>query len=218
VAVGACIRTASDFTLWYIWKWRCASYFEATEGIPIEKEVFLLRKFRQVIQALANDDQVQGVMRSEPRERWVRWDPPLGGWRVLNTDGAVKGTTGPAGARGVLRDDKGEWIMDFSEYLGRCSAVKAEIRAVLWGFKLAKEVRTQRLWLQMDSNVVVGMLTRRAPWHPEYSFILQQCTHLLDGEGWEVQITHCFGEANQVADKGAKKGLEGSLEVQTHRT
>jgi len=57
----------------------------------------------------------------------------MGGWRVLNTDGAVKGGTGPAGAGGVLRDDKGEWILGFSEYLGHCTAIKAEIRAALRG-------------------------------------------------------------------------------------
>jgi len=50
--------TKFGIILWYIWKWRCASCFEAIKGIPKEKEVFLLHKFWEVIQALAIDDQV----------------------------------------------------------------------------------------------------------------------------------------------------------------
>jgi len=51
---------------------------------------------------------------------------------------------------GVIRGDKGEWVIGFSENLGDCLAIKAEIRAVLRSLKLAKEVRTQRLWIQID--------------------------------------------------------------------
>jgi len=46
---------------------------------------------------------------------------------ALNTDGAVKGNPGSIGAGGVIRGEKGEWIVGFSEYLGYCSATKAEI-------------------------------------------------------------------------------------------
>ena len=50
---------------------------------------------------------------------------------MLNTDGVAKGHPGPAGAGGVIRGDQGEWIVGFSEHLGRCSAVKAEVKVVL---------------------------------------------------------------------------------------
>ena len=43
----------------------------------------------------------------------------IGGWMVLNTDGAAKGNPGPTGAGGVLQGDAGEWVTRFSEYLGQ---------------------------------------------------------------------------------------------------
>jgi len=63
--------------------------------------------------------------------------------------------------------------------------------------------------------VVIGMLAGHKPWHPEYSFLLQQCQNLLNWGGWEVKVNHCFREANQVADKLAQMGLTGQLGAQT---
>jgi len=40
---------------------------------------------------------------------------------------------------------------------------------------------------------------------------------MIDWEGWEVKVSHCFREANQVADKLTKMGIEGSLGVTTYR-
>ena len=102
---------------------------------------------------------------------------------MLNTDGAAKGNLGPAGAGRVLRDDKGEWIIGFSENLGYCSAIKAEIRAVLRGLKVAKEVCIHKLWIQVDSKAVVSMLTNHIIGHPENRFLIQQCKTLLDWGG-----------------------------------
>ena len=84
-------------------------------------------------------------------ERWVRWESGSEGWITLNTDGAAKGNPGPAGAGGVLRGDQGEWIAGFSENLGYCSSVKAELRAVWRGLSLAKEMQARKVWLQLDS-------------------------------------------------------------------
>ena len=38
----------------------------------------------------------------------------------------------------------------------------------------------------------------------------------MDWGEWEIRITHCFREANQVADKLANMGIECSLEVRTY--
>jgi len=112
---------------------------------------------------------------------------------------------------------RGEWIICFSENLGYCLAIKAEIRAILRGLKIAKDGCTQKLWIQIDSKAVVNMLTSHKLGHPEYSLLIQQCKHLLDWDGWEVRVSHCFREANQVADKLANMGTEGSLGVKIYR-
>ena len=135
---------------------------------------------------------------------------------VLNTDGAAQGNPGPAGAGGVLRDDKGAWVIGFLENAGHCSSVKAEIRAVLRGLLVARETRALRVWIQLDSKVVVDMLGMQREWHPKLRGLLRQCKQLLDWEGWEVKISHCYREANQVADILAKLGSEDSVGVQLY--
>jgi len=94
----------------------------------------------------------------QAKEQWIRWDPPAEGWLVLNTDGVVKSNPGSAGAGGVIRGAQGEWIVGFSEYLGNCSAVKAELRGILRGLRVAKEQGIPKLWIQTDSQTVVNML------------------------------------------------------------
>jgi len=99
---------------------------------------FLIAKFREVKHALYNNVYITELTDRGKFDRWVRWEVPLEGWMVLNTEGAAKGNPGPAGAGGVLLGNAGEWIAGFSEYRRHCSSVKAELREVLRGLTLAK--------------------------------------------------------------------------------
>jgi len=205
-------------TLWYLWKWRCAMCFETVEGIPSEKGSFLCCKFQDIINAFDSENQPSIPTNRITVERWIQWDPPERGWIALNTDGAAKGNSGPAGAGGALRDNQGQWLVGFTEYVGYCSAVKAELRGVLRGLKIAREMRIRKLWLRVDSKTVVTWLTNKSQGLPEYYSLIQQCHHLLSWADWEIHITHCYREANQVADILANIGTEGSLEVKIFRT
>ena len=204
-------------TLWYIWKWRCKQCFNTDDESPREKGTFLLHKSSEILNALHQDDQHQGKRKSEYSEVWTRWESPLEGWVALNTDGAAKGNPGLAGAGGVIRDHKGEWILGFSENSGCCSPLKAEIKAILRGLQLVKGTYAQKIWLQVDSKVVVNTLLKEQDGHPKYSFLLNQCKDMITWEEWEVKITHCFRETNQVADILAKMGSEEPLGMKHHR-
>ena len=166
-------------TLWYIWKWRCAQCLGGEEEVPKEKGIFLQTKFREVLHALHRDNPSADVDDGGVTGYWVRWEPPLGHWMVLNTDGAVKGNLGPAGSGGVLRGDKGEWITGFSESLGHCSSIRAELRVVLRGLKLAQAAHVQKLCFQVDLKVVVHMLTCQNQWQPRHRFLVQECQTLI---------------------------------------
>uniref|UniRef100_A0A7C9AZV2 RNase H type-1 domain-containing protein n=1 Tax=Opuntia streptacantha TaxID=393608 RepID=A0A7C9AZV2_OPUST len=74
-----------------------------------------------------------------------------------------------------------------------------------------------KLWIRIDSKAVVTMLNNHNSEHLEHYFLIQQCKKLLDWGGWEVRISHCFREANEVADKLAKIGTEGRLGVTSFR-
>lgn len=102
------------------------------EEEPGDRGSFLVARFYDIIQALESFSPHSTASWAEPKSKeLVRWEAPPEGWVTLNTDGAAKGNLGPAEAGGVLRDEKGGWRGGFSENLGRCLAVKAEIRAVL---------------------------------------------------------------------------------------
>ncbi|KAJ8448996.1 hypothetical protein Cgig2_004051 [Carnegiea gigantea] len=83
--------------------WRCSTHLGKKEEIPPDKGTFLQARFQVIIQALENnsiDETPQRV--SILTERLVHWDSPLGDWVMLNSNGAVKGNTVPAAARGVF--------------------------------------------------------------------------------------------------------------------
>ena len=93
--------------------------------------------------------------------------------------------------------------------------MKAEIRAVLKGLQIAKELRVSKLWVQLDSKVLAEMLQVCLAWCMQQKFLLQQCSHLLSRGDWETKVTHCFREANQVADRLTNMGLMTNLGVTT---
>ena len=67
-------------------------------------------------------------------------------FRSTNDHYAEEESPGPAGARGVIRGNKGD-RMD-----------NRILRAVLHGLKTAKEVEIPKICFQLDLIVVVGML------------------------------------------------------------
>jgi len=206
--------TKFAITLWYIWKWRCASCFNNIATIPLDKGKFLRYKFLDIsTQAMTDGQPLSQGIHPGQNEQWIRWEFPTEGWMVLNTDGAVKAQLGSAGAGGVIRDEWGNWIVGYSEYLGYCSIFKAELRGILRGLKIAKEHHITKLWIRTDSTSVVNALKNFRSEHREHFFLLQQCIQLLKWDRWEVQISHCFRETNQVADKLATIGTEGRLGV-----
>jgi len=147
-------------------------------------------------------------------EQFVRWEPPDEGWIMLQTDGAAKGCPGLTGAGGVFRDAQGSWIVGFGEYLGRCSAVKAELKAVFRGLRIARELNIHKLWIRLDSKPVVALLSNCGSVNSECHALIHQCKQLLGWSGWEIKISHCFREVNQVADKLANLGTQEGFGMQ----
>ena len=63
--------------------------------------------------------------------------PPKFPYLKLNTDGSALRNPGPAGARRVLRDHKGQWISGFSLRGGFATNNMAELAAVRQGLEMA---------------------------------------------------------------------------------
>ncbi|KAL0004547.1 hypothetical protein SO802_012108 [Lithocarpus litseifolius] len=154
---------------------------------------------------------------SSPRQstqnviRRIRWERPPSGWKKLNTDGSCIGNSRRSGCGGAVRDEHGEWIVGFSRYIGTSCSVVAE----LWGLRdrlvLCKNLNIQCLVVELDTSMIVDALTK-----PEYANniippILDDCRQLLT-HFQQVQIRHCFRQANRCIDMMARKGAEQQLD------
>jgi len=205
--------TKFTIILWYIWKWRCAICHNNIMEIPRDIGEFMLYRFKEIIKALDQTKTKTTTGRSKSVEQEVRWERPRKGWMRLNTDGSVKGNVGSAGAGGVIRNDRGEWVSGFSEYLGHCSSMTAELKALLRGLKLASRMGITKLEIRVDSKVVVELVSGKRKEQPQYHFLISQCKQMICEGGWEVELMHCFRETNHVADKLANIGTTGRLGV-----
>ncbi|CAA7018667.1 unnamed protein product [Microthlaspi erraticum] len=143
-------------------------------------------------------------------ERLIGWTAPSTGWFKLNSDGASRGNPGLAAAGGVLRDGNGRWYGGFSLHIGRCTAPLAELWGVYYGLVMAWEKKITKLEVEVDSELVVGILKQGiAASHP-LSFLARMCHGFLLKD-WEVRISHVFREANRVADGLANLAFTLSL-------
>ena len=48
-----------------------------------------------------------GLITKQKILKCIRWEKPGAGWLILNTNGAVNGSSGQAGGGGLIRDENG---------------------------------------------------------------------------------------------------------------
>ena len=67
--------------------------------------------------------------------RQIQWQSP--GFKVvkLNIDGSLKGNPGVSGGGGIIRNSAGNMIFVSSRYLGKCTSLQAEAKALLIGLQ-----------------------------------------------------------------------------------
>lgn len=75
----------------------------------------------------------------------------------LNVDGVTKGNPGPTGGCGIFRDSSDAFLNAFTFHCDSCSALPAELRAMLHGLQLATKLDLPRLIIETDSTMVHGL-------------------------------------------------------------
>ena len=143
----------------------------------------------------------------------VKWLLPPEGWHKANFDGASKGNIGPSGCGGIIRNEFGEGVTNFSLLLGTQTNHFAEARATCHVVKLAFEVGITKLWLEGDSNNIIICINCKT--HPSWSIAnLIEETHDTLAKFDSVHVTYLFREENPVANWFANKGV-GSNKLMT---
>nr|XP_027124272.1 uncharacterized protein LOC113740964 [Coffea arabica] len=134
----------------------------------------------------------------------VRWRAMGDSMLTLNTDGCSKGNLGESGGGGILHDVSGLPIFAFSASFGMTSSIRAEVLALGTGLRLCQQMGYAKVNIQVDSKVLVGILHREldCPW------MVRREVNQIWGMGVESeQVTHCYREANRVADCLANVGV-----------
>ncbi|XP_042494308.1 uncharacterized protein LOC122073748 [Macadamia integrifolia] len=138
----------------------------------------------------------------------VHWCKPHLNWFKINVDGSSLGNPGRVGAGGIARNKKGQICKSFSIYLGIKKIFEAEFEAVLEGLIMAKRYGAREVWVESDSAGVVSAVQKnQVLW-----FVLQRWRAILpylNSISWK--ISHCFREANVVADYLARKASKSGI-------
>ncbi|CAN1121685.1 Putative ribonuclease H protein At1g65750, partial [Linum perenne] len=127
------------------------------------------------------------------------------GWFSLNSDGSLVHNSKRFATAGVIRDSNGRFVAAFSANLGACSIMRAELRGIFEGMKLAWSKSIKKLRIQSDSKAAVEMLSDRSFQNNQHASLIEQFSDLCSRE-WQVSIHHIYREANFAADFLANLG------------
>ncbi|XP_060202921.1 uncharacterized protein LOC132631356 [Lycium barbarum] len=120
----------------------------------------------------------------------------------LNTDGSFCSATDRAGIGGILRNDKGDFIMAFSYSVDCETNNHAEALAAEFGINWCIQQGLNNIILELDSQIIANMLKEKGTDNLKLKHIISRITGLINGNA--VQTAHCYREANSVADFFAK--------------
>lgn len=129
----------------------------------------------------------------------------------VHTDGGSRGNPGPSAAGIVIKNESGEVISAYGEYLGIQTNNFAEYTAVISALTKAKELGAEEILLTADSKLVVEQLNRN--WkvkHPNIQPLFLKCWNLMQGFK-KVTIKHTLRAGNKEADAEVNKVLDAKM-------
>jgi len=112
-----------------------------------------------------------------------------------------------------FRDTEENGLKISLKTLGSVTSIKAELKAVLCGLNMARDMGLKKILLWADSMIVVGMLRGNRSWNPIHMPLITQCKQLIARDDREVKVSSYYWEANQVADKLANLGIDTKVGV-----
>ncbi|KAF5207701.1 hypothetical protein FRX31_002711 [Thalictrum thalictroides] len=134
----------------------------------------------------------------------VYWTRPPGLFVALNVDGSAQ--NGQAAGGGIIRNNKGQHIINFFNYYGTGTNNMAETRALLDGLALCMELGLDKIQIQTDSKLVVQWFGSRAsiPWSlSKWWKEIRERAAMMN-----ILIVHVYREGNKVADFLSKWGMK----------
>ena len=191
--------------VWNLWKSRNMFIFERKSQNPnLSKEIV-----NQAVEFLCYVASPRNPTRVVTRS--TKWEKPAMGWKKLKTDGSVLGSVGQVGCGGVVRDDCGNWLAGCTRHIGATDSFAAELWGLRDGLSLCRSLNITCLVVELDAQTVVDVLRNYSYDNRIISPIMDDCRQLVLCFQ-QIQIKHCYRQANRCADLLAKMGVEQEIE------
>jgi ribonuclease HI len=140
-----------------------------------------------------------------PRILEIIWHPPILDWIKCNTDGSALGSPGPSACGGLFRDNNGNHLGSFADFLGDSIAFLAELSGIMRAIELAFDRGWHSLWIECDSKLATMAFNN---YHMVPCHIRNRWDNCLDKTlSMNFLITHVYREGNHCTIKLANLGL-----------
>ena len=127
---------------------------------------------------------------------------------IIYTDGGSRNNPGPAATGIIIKDENGDTLAAYGEYLGKQTNNYAEYSAIISGLKKAKALGATEVECVADSKLVVEQLNGH--WK-----VKEPTLQNLFVEAWnamhkfqKVRLTHTLRAGNKEADAEVNKILD----------
>lgn len=127
---------------------------------------------------------------------------------IIQADGGARSNPGPAATGVVIKNEKGEVLASYGEYLGKQTNNFAEYSAVISGLKKAHALGATEVECILDSQLIVEQLNGR--WK-----VKEPTLQKLFLEAWnamhafkKIKIRHTLRHNNKEADAEVNKILD----------
>jgi len=128
---------------------------------------------------------------------------------VVEADGGSRGNPGPAGYGAVVLDaESGAVLVERGDYLGTTTNNVAEYNGLLAGLRAAAELGARRVYVRMDSKLVVEQMSGR--WqvkNPGMRELAREAAALRAAFD-EITFTWIPREQNKRADRLANEAMD----------
>lgn len=133
--------------------------------------------------------------------KWVVWSPPEQHKLKLYTVGSC--VNGMCAGGAVVRDDNGNFVMDFSFSIGPGSNSYAEAYALYLSLKACRKHSLFPDIIELDSKFLVMCLNVICDPPIHLAYVVDKCLNLVSKD---TIIKHVFRDANFLADSLSKHG------------
>ena len=126
----------------------------------------------------------------------------------LFTDGAARGTPGPAGAGAVIISPDGHVVAKVGKYLGETTSNVAEYTGLILGLKRAKAMGLRELEVLADSELIVKQLSGEYQVKADHLRPLHDEAKALIAGFDKIDLRHIPREENEAADEMSNRAID----------